>query len=320
MNKISVIIPIYGVEKYIEQCVKSVINQTYKNIEILLIDDGSKDKSGLIIDELAKLDSRIKVVHKKNEGVSAARNTGLDLASGEYVVFVDGDDFIDDEYIEYMLNAIESTKADMVFSYDWHKDNGIKMDYKANNQYQIIICEKAIEEMYLNKIGVAVWNKIYKRDVIEKNKLRFHEEFWFAEGMTFNIEMFQISQKIVSTKCTYYHQVYNPDSAVRKFNLESWECGKKALLFQKNNWKISNKKLINAWNYHFREYNYSIISGIIFSGEIRPYILVLIKCKLKLLKNIWYPLIVDISPKFKIYSLLESYFPIFMAIWKKNFR
>ena len=97
--KVSVIIPVYNVETYISKCISSVIEQSYKNIEIILIDDGSKDSSGKILDEYEKGDDRITVIHQKNKGVSAARNRGLELASGDYVVFVDGDDWVDSNYV-----------------------------------------------------------------------------------------------------------------------------------------------------------------------------------------------------------------------------
>ena len=97
---ISIIIPIYNVEKYMEKCLNSVVNQTYNNIEIILIDDGSKDKSREICDNYAKKDNRIKVVHKENNGVSSARNTGIDMSKGKYITFIDSDDYIDTDYIE----------------------------------------------------------------------------------------------------------------------------------------------------------------------------------------------------------------------------
>ena len=97
---ISIIIPVYNVEKYLERCVKSVINQTYKNLEIILVDDGAKDNSGKMCDELSKLDSRIKVIHKENGGLSDARNFGLKIATGDYIGFVDSDDYIADDMYE----------------------------------------------------------------------------------------------------------------------------------------------------------------------------------------------------------------------------
>ena len=100
---ISIIVPCYNVERYVEQCIRSIMGQSYKNIEIITVDDGSPDNSSQILDKLANEDSRIKVIHKQNAGVSAARNSGLDVATGDYVVFVDGDDYLAPDYVDYML-------------------------------------------------------------------------------------------------------------------------------------------------------------------------------------------------------------------------
>ena len=105
---ISVIVPIYNVEKYLTKCIESIINQTYKNLEIILVDDGSPDKSPIICDEYAKKDNRIKVIHKKNGGLSDARNYGMSLATGEYISFIDSDDYVTDDYIMTLYSLIEN--------------------------------------------------------------------------------------------------------------------------------------------------------------------------------------------------------------------
>jgi raffinose-raffinose alpha-galactotransferase len=111
---VSVIIPVFNVEQYIERCVESVINQEYKNIEIILVDDGSTDQSGMLCDELATKDERIHVIHKKNGGLSSARNSGLEHASGEWVTFIDSDDWVTEDYVSGMYNTAEMSKADVV--------------------------------------------------------------------------------------------------------------------------------------------------------------------------------------------------------------
>ena len=111
---ISVIVPIYNVEKYINRCIDSIIEQTYTNLEIILVDDGSTDNSGSICDEYAKKDNRIKVIHKENGGVSSARNVGLDTAIGQYITFVDSDDYIEKKYCEILLKTLKKQKADCV--------------------------------------------------------------------------------------------------------------------------------------------------------------------------------------------------------------
>lgn len=115
MNKVSIILPIYNVEKYLEKCVNSVINQTYQNIEIILVDDGSKDSSGRICDELVESDNRIKVIHKKNGGLASARNAGYEVATGEYLMYIDSDDVIKNDIAEKCVSAME--KNDQMLLY-----------------------------------------------------------------------------------------------------------------------------------------------------------------------------------------------------------
>ena len=139
---ISVIIPVYNVEKFLMRCYKSIADQTYSKLEIILIDDGSVDNSGKICDEIAENDLRVKVIHKKNEGLGLARNTGLDMASGDYVVFVDSDDFVKKNYIEIMYKAIKENNADV-------SSCGIIQYYADGSQYEKPICD--IKKFYSEK-------------------------------------------------------------------------------------------------------------------------------------------------------------------------
>ena len=114
-NLVSVIVPVYNVETYLEECIKSIVNQTYKNLELILIDDGSTDSSGEQCDSWAEIDNRIKVIHKENGGLSTARNAGLDVAKGEYICFIDSDDFVTENYLESFINAINDSGAQIAF-------------------------------------------------------------------------------------------------------------------------------------------------------------------------------------------------------------
>ena len=114
MDKVSIILPIYNVEKYLNKCVDSIRNQTYRNLEIILVDDGSKDSSGKICDELSNQDSRLKVVHKKNGGLASARNSGYEVATGEYVMYIDSDDCVKEDTVKKCVDAIERDKSDVV--------------------------------------------------------------------------------------------------------------------------------------------------------------------------------------------------------------
>lgn len=171
---VSIIIPVYNVEEFIFKTVKSVMNQDYKDIEIILVDDGSPDNSAKIIDELAKRDDRIVCVHKDNGGVSSARNVGLRMASGEYVTFIDGDDWVEPNYISYLLNLVESNNCQI----GMNKNNYSDYNINSSEKEYVVSAEKAIEWIYLGDIFVAVWNKIYSMSFLRKNNILFDEKIW----------------------------------------------------------------------------------------------------------------------------------------------
>ena len=170
---ISVIVPIYNVEKQLKRCINSIINQTYKNIQILLIDDGSKDSSGKICDDFSKYDTRIVVLHQDNVGVSAARNKGIELAKGRYICFIDSDDYIEKNYIEELYQLMRDEKIDL----------GIcDLNYKYTNKEDCwsTVGEKTInlknvsEEIFLELnekyLLYGPYNKIFKSSIIKKQK------------------------------------------------------------------------------------------------------------------------------------------------------
>lgn len=161
---VSVIVPVYNVEKFIFKTVNSILNQDYKNIKIILVDDGSPDISEKIIDELAKKDNRIVCVHKENGGVSSARNAGLKIATGEYVIFIDGDDWVEPNYVSYLLNLVEKNKCEIGMNKNNYSDDNMN----SSDREYVVSDEKAIEWIYLGDIFVAVWNKIYSMQFLKK--------------------------------------------------------------------------------------------------------------------------------------------------------
>lgn len=304
----TVIIPVYNVEKYIECCARSILRQTYHNLEIIFVNDGSPDSCGSILDSLKKDDSRITVIHKHNEGVSAARNDGLGIANGEYIIFVDGDDWIDERLVEDFVGAIEKLGTEMAISYSYLIDDNLPST--RNIDINKISSPKAIEQLYLGKIDVAVWNKIYKKNFLKDNNIAFRTQYWFAEGMTFNIECFSKCDCVGVCNLERYHYVTNNESAVRKFNLNSWYCGLAAMEYQRTLLNSDDKKVINAWNYHYRQYNASILWGLYRSGQYGGEKEEVNRCVKNLHKNIKYPLLVDIGLKAKIKCIALSIMPI----------
>ena len=172
---VSVIIPIYNVEQYLDRCIESVVNQTYSNIEIILVDDGGNDSCPKKCDNWARKDSRIKVIHKKNEGVAYARNSGLDVANGEYILFVDSDDYIAHNAVEFMVRRIEEDNTDMVIakSIKVYSNDEISNVNNSNASYTIITKEEAIHKIGDQKNPLKVYpvNKLYRKHIFDN--LRF---------------------------------------------------------------------------------------------------------------------------------------------------
>lgn len=308
-KKVSVIVPIYNVEKYIGKCVDSIRNQDYPNIEIILVDDGSPDKSPQIIDEMASNDDRVKVIHEKNGGVSSARNRGIAAATGEYIMFVDGDDWVDDDYVSYFVDLIEKHGCDIGMD----KNNYmVEKTMSADKSYRVS-AEKAIEWIYLGTLFVAVWNKIYKTSLLRESGVLFNEEIWYGEGMLFNIECLQCVEEVAIGEKAVYHQTYNPDSAMRSFNLESNFCGIRSMELQKDVWKKKSRAIKRAWTYHRYCFNRTIIGGLVDSEIVDENREVYDECVRNLRKGILIPLSVERNPRKIMGWLMYFANPMLMA-------
>ena len=166
-EKISIIIPVYNVENYLKRCLESIVNQTYKNLEIILVDDGSTDNSGKICDEYKEKDKRIIVIHKENGGLSDARNAGIDIATGNYIGFIDSDDFADVRMYEILLNNLKSTNSDISIC-NLYKFSNEKEIYKTEEIEKLTVYDRKnfFENMYNDLlVSVLAWNKLYKKEI-----------------------------------------------------------------------------------------------------------------------------------------------------------
>ena len=210
----SVIIPIYNVEAYLDQCIRSVCEQTYRTLEIILVDDGSPDSSPEICDRWAAEDSRIKVIHKTNGGLSDARNAGLDVATGQYIYFLDSDDYIKPNLVETVLQNMDESTDMVVFNYAACRENG-SVETKAYHQLGIFYVSDENRMTFLvdtilgNRIGWEAWNRVYRRDLIEKYCLRFADNrVVFAEDMYFCLCYCAHARKVVSiSQPLYYYRL-----------------------------------------------------------------------------------------------------------------
>lgn len=210
--KVSVIVPVFNVQKYLVRCINSLINQSLTNIEILLIDDGSTDNSGTICDEFAKKDNRIIVIHKENGGLSDARNVGLDNANGQYVGFVDSDDFIHKEMYSSLYNALICSDADIAESgyCEFYSIKSLKADVESNPTYsEIYSREKAVISTIMDhKCRTYVWNKLYKKELWDD--IRFPYGKLFEDAFTTYKIINKISKLVrLDSKLYFYFQREN---------------------------------------------------------------------------------------------------------------
>ena len=201
MCKVSVIVPIYNAQKYIHKCVKSIINQTYKNLEIILVNDGSTDKSDEICQQLSTIDNRIIVLNESNLGVSAARNFGLEKASGNFITFIDIDDYIENSYIKELLDCLMKNKVDISYcSALSENENGEILNVEYNNDYLISSPDYDWNSEYSHCV---VRGALYRRSIIKK--IRFDEDLSVGEDTLFFAKAINNSQKIYCLKDALYH-------------------------------------------------------------------------------------------------------------------
>ena len=216
MNKplISVIIPVYKVEEYLDECVQSVLNQTYRNLEVILVDDGSPDRCPQMCDEYAKADNRVKVVHKQNGGLSDARNAGLEIATGDYIGFVDSDDFIERNMYEVLLDKLQRAGTEVISSKIIWFSGGEKKTFKWYNggysEDRVLSLWDFFHEAMKKNLDVCVWNKLYKRGVVTEKfkKKRVTEDFLFF----YKLSKAHPESKIVLTEQNFYYYRERADS------------------------------------------------------------------------------------------------------------
>lgn len=241
--KFSIIVPVYKVEKYICSCIESILNQEYPDLELLLIDDGSPDNSGIICDEYAKSDSRVKVFHQVNRGVSYARNVGLNNASGEYVLFVDADDVLYYDALITLNHTIETSP-----------DNLDLIQFSMNNEYNIYEKDDKISDIlnpedYIkaNVFNVSAAGTLYRRDIINNNSIRFNESIKYAEDQLFFVEYLKYSRyNIRINNVLYYYRITNTNSAMHNQNSEEIVKSVKAIVQCKTTNKLTETILDNA--------------------------------------------------------------------------
>lgn len=217
---ISVIIPVYNVEEYLRECIDSVLSQTYENYEIILVDDGSTDNSGKICDEYAEKNDKITVVHKENSGPSETRNVGLKVSKGEYIYFLDSDDYLDKKAFEKLVSVAKNENADVVFfdalsfadpegSFDVKQGYLRKHKYKANTGY------KVLTELNKNKdFHCSIPLIFIRRDFLTASGLLINEKIYCSEDMLFTFQLFCVAERVAQCPEVLYYRRYRKSSIV----------------------------------------------------------------------------------------------------------
>ena len=258
-NKISIIVPVYNVEKYIKKCLDSIVNQTYKNLEIIIINDGSTDDSLSIVEKYKKKDKRILLISQINQGVSAARNNALKCVSGDYIMFVDSDDWLELDTCHKLIDKVEKEKSDIVIfnfikefnsksvrnlSYDENFDLSIKENYDKFLSVMISPFYKVKNLRYLG-LGYAC-NKIIKKDCIKNVKFPFEGIQAYNEDIMFYLQLFKNAKKIsLSNEFLYHYRVYD-QSATFKYNKDIMLVNDKTYEILSSNVDIKNLYLKEA--------------------------------------------------------------------------
>ena len=260
MNKISIIIPVYNVQPYLERCIKSILKQTYSNWECLIIDDGSTDQSGQLCDIFASKDNRVTVFHKENEGLGLTRNYGIERATGDYICFVDSDDFLEEEALDYLVSTMAKEVCDLVIGNFYYLDKAVNLPltkgrYEGKSvEYEIISRMIGGQPGRNDYLTTSACGKLYKREIIEEHNLRFLSErklIW--EDLVFNMDYLSECNSVYLSDKPIYRYCYNAVSLTHRYDkhkiskvIEMYEyMGKRILRFK------AKEELSDRLNFNF---------------------------------------------------------------------
>ena len=278
MPKVSIIVPVYNAEKYLHRCIDSILRQTLTDIEVILVDDGSFDSSGKICEEYARKDSRLQVIHQKNAGVAVARNTGLDIASGEYIAFVDSDDYIEPNMYQSMMQVANQYDCDVVLC-DCVKEHGNQTEVYTHDIRAGYYTEKQLEEEYYSHL-LMMENVEYPatisnclllwKSTLNIPEMRYKPGIRYSEDLLFGAQLMLQAKSFYYMKGeTYYHYVMNPLSASHTFVIDKWDDYKEL-------YKCIKEKFFKCTTYDFSEqidkvllfFIYNVVGDILHSVSL----------------------------------------------------
>lgn len=264
---ISFIIPSYNFADYIEGCVMSILAQTYPNIEVVVVNDGSTDNTKDIVDSLAAHDKRVVAVHKKNEGVSIARNYGIDICNGEYVVFVDADDYLASDYAQYMMDLVNKTGGEFCLSLNcFTRNNESQIEDDVIQSYSP---DEAVALLLSPRVIVGSWNKIFKKNFLVEHSIRFSSSLFYGEGLRFITKAAQNSTCVgVGRRKIYYYRRNNYSSATSKFNIEKFYNGMESIEQIGKDLYTKDKLVWKMWEWHKCQFCMGIVIRMKSSNQI----------------------------------------------------
>lgn len=312
---VSVIIPAYNIEDYIGRCLDSIISQTYKNLEIIVVDDGSRDHTGEILDNYAKKDRRIKVIHKENGGVSSARNKGIEVAEGDYIGFIDGDDLIEPEMYKILVDLLEEENADIAHC-GYQMVFPDRVDYYHNTgKKKIQTTEEGLKDLLSGEIiEPGLVNKLYKKELIKN--CRLDETVKINEDLLMNYQLFKLSQKSVYYDITPYSYMIRSSSATGANSLITKREDSLRVLNQIKDDCINNNLLPTI----YKRYIYLLMAICRDDLKDRLYMEYQKKQRKKLKKELKTDIFKSCIPKkLKYMSLFSCYFPHIMKIIYKMY-
>ena len=327
--KVSIIVPIYNVERYLEACIESILSQTYQDFELILIDDGSPDQCGEMCDKYAAQDSRIKVIHKENQGLGMARNTGLDYATGEFVCFVDSDDWLVPNAVECWIGAQKKYNADIVMC-NYQKRNNEKevlYRYEIRNRECCYQGKEIEQEIFWPMIGqesmvredftinMCVWTNLYRRGLIENEQIRFlSEREYLSEDICFNLQYLPSCKVAVMIPESLYYYRYNPTSLTSKYKGDEYQ--KAVALYNKVQLWAKQAKYAEFKEFRVERFFLTKVRELMFRlcGSDMTY-----REKVKMCKNILGDnTLQDVIHRYPIQRYKLKYkAPVYLMKWKK---
>lgn len=246
---ITIIVCVYNGEKYLRECLDSVVKQDYKNLDIILVNDGSKDNSAQIIDGY-KNDDRVRIIHQKNSGVSTSRNNALSIASGEYICIIDQDDVLSNNYVSYLYGLCLENNAEIALTPDVDKFFVEKKEDYNDDVVKVISGREAVITMLYHKFVIAPWNKIIKKSLIDNEGISFNPNYFNGEGFAFSIECFQAAERVaVGKKKVYHYRVGDPSTGASVYKEQYINSSINAQQYIKSKLVYNDKEVMDSWEF-----------------------------------------------------------------------